>query len=114
MPFIGMKTNIEISKEKEISLKQKFGKAIELVPGKSENWLMVSLEQNGTLYFKGQSEQGIAFVEINLFGSANSGVYDKLTAAITQIINEELNIAPSQIYVKYEEVKYWGWNGSNF
>lgn len=113
MPFIGMKTNLEVSKEKEISIKQKFGKAIELVPGKSEGWLMVSLEQNCILYFKGQTEQGIAFVEIKLFGSSNSEVYNKLTAAVTKIIHEELDIAPNQIYVKYEEVKYWGWNGGN-
>jgi phenylpyruvate tautomerase PptA (4-oxalocrotonate tautomerase family) len=114
MPFISTKTNIEITKEKEASIKQKLGKAIELVPGKSEAWLMLSFEDKVNMYFNGQSDKPVAFVEVKLFGGASAGAYDKLTAAVTKILNEELDISPSQIYVKYEEVKTWGWNGSNF
>lgn len=36
MPFIKVKTSCPISKEQEITLKRRMGKAIELVPGKSE------------------------------------------------------------------------------
>ena len=43
MPFINTNTNIEISKEQEITLKEKLGKAIEIL-GKSEGWLMLSFE----------------------------------------------------------------------
>ncbi len=113
MPYINAKTNVAISKETEIEIKKKLGKAIELIPGKSENWLMVSLEERCSLYFKGRSDNAIAFVEVKLFGSADDGAYDKLTAAVTKILKEELNIAPDQIYVKYEEVSHWGWNGNN-
>lgn len=113
MPFISTKTNIEISKEREASIKQKLGKAIELVPGKSEAWLMLAFEDKVSMYFKGQADKPIAFVEVKLFGGANAIAYDKLTAAITKILNEELSIDPAQIFVKYEEVKTWGWNGGN-
>ena len=37
-----------------------------------------------------------------------------MTAAVTQILSEELSLAPDRIYVQYEEVNHWGWNGSNF
>jgi phenylpyruvate tautomerase PptA (4-oxalocrotonate tautomerase family) len=114
MPYINTKTNIVITKDKENSIKEKLGKAIELIPGKSESWLMVGFEDQCSLYFKGKGDQAIAFVEVKLFGSASSGAFDKLTSAITNILKEELNIAPNQIYVKYEEVSNWGWNGSNF
>lgn len=113
MPFISTKTNIEITKEREASIKQKLGKAIELVPGKSEAWLMLSFEDKASMYFKGQADKSMAFVEVKLFGGASAVAYDKLTAAITKILNEELSIDPAQIYVKYEEVKTWGWNGGN-
>ena len=36
MPFINTNTNVEISKEKELALKSKLGKAIEIL-GKSES-----------------------------------------------------------------------------
>ncbi len=113
MPFISTKTNIDITRERADAIKQKLGKAIELVPGKSEDWLMLSFEDKVPMYFKGGSDKSMAFVEVKLFGGSNAGVYDKLTAAITKVLNEELNISPAQIYVKYEEVKTWGWNGSN-
>jgi len=114
MPYIGTRTNIEITKEKEEVIKKKLGKAIEIIPGKSEEWLMVSLEDRCSLYFKGDTEKPTAFVEVKIFGSSTQQIYEKLTAAITDILKLELNINPNRIYVRYEETKYWGWNGSNF
>lgn len=114
MPCIQTKVNVKIPKDKETAIKTKFGKAIELLPGKSESWLMLSFEDECDLYFKGKNDEGMAFVEVKLFGKANDAAYDKLTAAITKILNEELNISPANIYVKYEETEHWGWNGSNF
>lgn len=114
MPCILTKTNVAISPEQEAALKTKLGKAIALIPGKSESWLMLSFEENCKLYFKGETREGIAFVEVKLLGKANGSDYDKRTAAITDILHQELNISPSQIYVKYEETSHWGWNGSNF
>ncbi len=114
MPCIQTKVNVPISKEKEEIIKSKFGKAIELIPGKSENWLMLSFEDNCSMYFKGAGTEGIAFVEVKLFGKASGDAYNQLTAAITEILNRELGISSSQIYVKYEEAAHWGWNGSNF
>jgi phenylpyruvate tautomerase PptA (4-oxalocrotonate tautomerase family) len=113
MPCIETKVNVKITKEKEELLKARFGKAIELIPGKSEGWLMLSFEDECNLYFKGTKEPGIAFVEVKIFGKSGDEAYARLTAAITDILNQELNISPSRIYVKYEEVAHWGWNGSN-
>jgi phenylpyruvate tautomerase PptA (4-oxalocrotonate tautomerase family) len=114
MPCIQTKVSVKISKEKEQIIKSRLGKAIELIPGKSEEWLMLSFEDECHLYFKGNNPHGIAFVEVKLFGKASNEAYNKLTAAITDILNQELGINPSQIYVKYEEIAHWGWNGSNF
>ncbi|OPJ64647.1 phenylpyruvate tautomerase MIF-related protein [Clostridium oryzae] len=114
MPCIQTKVNVKISEEKEEVIKSKLGKAIELIPGKSESWLMVSFEDECKLYFKGSKDDKIAFVEVKIFGKASDKAYDDLTAAITDILHEELDISPLNIYVKYEEVDHWGWNGSNF
>jgi phenylpyruvate tautomerase PptA (4-oxalocrotonate tautomerase family) len=114
MPFINTKTNIEITTEKQNAIKTKLGKAIELIPGKSENWLMLSFDDKCSMYFKGQNDKPMVFVEVKLFGSASESAYDKLTAAITKILEDELDAPANQIYVKYEEVSHWGWNGNNF
>ncbi|WMJ23868.1 phenylpyruvate tautomerase MIF-related protein [Paludicola sp. MB14-C6] len=114
MPFIQTKVNVKIEKAQEERIKTKLGKAIELIPGKSENWLMLGFEDECSLYFKGSNQKPIAFVEVKLFGKASSDAYNKLTAAITDILEDELNIASDCCYVKYEEVSNWGWNGNNF
>lgn len=114
MPYILTKTTVSISSEKRETIKKKLGKAIELIPGKSESWLMLAFEDNCSMYFKGSNEKPLAFLEVKIFGKASSDAYDRLTKAITEIISEELGIRPEGIYVKYEEVSTWGWNGSNF
>jgi phenylpyruvate tautomerase PptA (4-oxalocrotonate tautomerase family) len=75
---------------------------------------MLSFEDQSSMYFKGLSDKGIAFVEVKLFGKASSDAYNKLTNAITIILEKELDINPDCIFVKYEEVSNWGWNGNNF
>lgn len=113
MPFINTKTTVEISEEQELSLKEKLGSAISLI-GKSESWLMVNFEDNCRLYFKGNNSEDIAYVEVALFGKASDSQYDALTAEITKIISETIGVDSSRVYVKYEEVDHWGWNGFNF
>jgi phenylpyruvate tautomerase PptA (4-oxalocrotonate tautomerase family) len=113
MPYISAKTNVKLSNDKYESIKTKFGKAIELIPGKSENWLMVSFEDESKLYFKGKNDKPLAFVEVSLYGKTSREAYNSLTREITNILQDELNIQPDCIYVKYEEVSTWGWNGSN-
>lgn len=44
MPFITCKVNRPVSREQEVELKARIGKAIELVPGKSEQYLLLSFE----------------------------------------------------------------------
>lgn len=68
MPFIEAKTNQKISSEQERKLKERLGKAIETIPGKSESWLMLNFQDECRLYFKGDGETPAAFVEIKIFG----------------------------------------------
>lgn len=114
MPYINTKTTVAISLKQREAIKQKLGKAIELIPGKSESWLMVSFEDNSIMYFKGSNAKPLAYVEVKIFGKATADAYRNLTKEITNIINAELSIQPDCIYVKYEEVDTWGWNGNNF
>ena len=114
MPFINSKVNIKILPEQETQLKTKLGKAIELIPGKSESWLMLAFEDDCKLYFKGENSCKIAYVEVKVFGAEDKVAFEKMTVAICEIYNQVLGIAPDKIYVKYETVSNWGWNGKNF
>lgn len=114
MPFINSKLSVKLSEEKKEAVKARLGHAIEAIPGKTEDWLMVSFEDGCSLYFKGNQDAPTAFVEVKIFGSAPDSAYDRLTELITSIYEEELNIPGNRIYIKYEEVLHWGFNGANF
>lgn len=114
MPYIRTTVSKEITQENIENLKAKLGQAIALIPGKSENWLMLAFEDNVNMYFKGDCSEDYAYVEVSLFGSTTDAAYDRLTAAISEIINEEIGIDRANIYIKYEAADHWGWNGTNF
>ncbi len=114
MPYIDSKVSVTMNKEQEVALKTRLGQAITLIPGKSESWLMTGFQDNYHLYFRGDDSQPVAFVEVKVFGGENADAFDALTGEICNIFGEVLGIAADHIYVKYEAVKNWGWNGGNF
>lgn len=114
MPFINSKISVKVTKEQETELKNFLGEAIRTIPGKSESWLMLGFEDEYRLYFRGDASQPIAFVEVSVYGGENKQAFDALTAQICEAFNKILGIAPDHVYVKYEAVSNWGWNGGNF
>ena len=112
MPYIATTANISISSRRKETIKERMGKAIELIPGKSEDWLMLSFRDNVSMFFRGEDEP-CAICQVKLFGTADDQNYADLTEALTDIIREELDIEPDRIYITYDEVNIWGWNGGN-
>ena len=112
MPFIHTRVNRPIDPAAEKEMARKLGKAIELL-NKSESWLMLQFEDNCHLYFKGDSQKPLAFVNVKLLGGASKEQYNSLTAEITHILADTLSISPDGVYVEYDETDYWGWNGAN-
>lgn len=113
MPLINVMTNAAVSKESETAVKSALGQAITAIPGKSESWLMVGIEPEHILYFKGDDSPA-AMVEVSVYGNENPSAFSNLTEKICDILNMHLSIDRSRIYVKYEATSNWGWNGSNF
>ena len=113
MPFINVKTNASVSKEQADRIKSALGKAITAIPGKSEGWLMVGIEPDSMLWFKG-SDQPAAMTQVSLFGSASSNAMNTLTSNITGILSDSLGIPSDRIYVSYQTTPTWGWTGANF
>ena len=114
MPFINSKVSVTITEEQEKELKAGLGRAIAVLPGKSETWLMTGFEDNCRLYFRGDNSQPTEFVEVNVYGAPDSGAFSDLTGEITKLFGKVLGIAPDRIYVKYSATQDWGWNGMNF
>ena len=99
MPFINSKISVALTDAQEQEIKARLGQAITAIPGKSESWLMVGFEPEYKLYFR---------------GSNDPSAVSKLTGESCKIFEDVLGIAPDHVYVKYQAVANWGWNGGNF
>ena len=114
MPYLRTKVNTPVNEEKTATLRRLFGEAISILPGKSERWLMVDIEDNASLSLAGDGSRPLAMLEVELFGKSTPEAYEALTARLTEILGEVLGVSPDGVYVKYAEVDHWGFAGSNF
>ncbi len=112
MPYISTRTNKSIDEKTSNELKNALGKAICAIPGKSEAWLMVENAGSCDLYFRGDNSDTVVFAEVKILGSASNADYDKLTEAMTKVYTDVLGA--KDVYIKYEEIDHWGYNGNNF
>ncbi|MBQ9229345.1 MAG: hypothetical protein IJ168_11030 [Eubacterium sp.] len=113
MPFINVKTNSPLAVQSKEQLKAALGEAITAIPGKSESWLMVNVEETSALYFKG-SDAPCALFDVSIFGSASDSAYEELTRRLCAIAETYLDVPADRTYVKATEVAHWGWNNMNF
>ncbi|MBR1624971.1 MAG: hypothetical protein IJ676_04440 [Clostridia bacterium] len=114
MPFIITRTNVSIDERKERELKTKLGNAIELIPGKSEEYLLLSFEDNQRLWLRGNKIEPIAYVEASIFGNDDHVGFDRFTVEVTKILYETLSVPPQNVYIKYEDIKVWSVYGRTF
>lgn len=115
MPCVQIKTNAKTTAQSAEEIKKVLGQAISFLPGKSESWLMVSIEDQCRMYFGGRGDFPVAMVEVKILGdTVDREGAEKMTEKITQVLGEVLGVAPDHLYIKYEASPDWGWNGKNF
>lgn len=114
MPFVRSKVSVSVSKEQELALKAGLGKAIACVPGKREDYLMLSFEDNCHLYFQGKNDKPIAYLEAALFGNEMHYGYDDFVALVTELYEKTLQIPKENIFIRFEDIPDWAEGGMNF
>lgn len=113
MPLIQLKTTAELTPALRDELTSDFGKMM-AEAGKPESFLMIAFEDGVDLRFSGKKMKNGALVEIKQVGDLGGDVYLCLTKTATRILNERLGIDPKAVYITYQPVDDWGWNGTNF
>ena len=114
MPFITTRINVPLMKEQETRLASGLGKAIEIVPGKTEASLLLGFEDNCHLYLRGDESQPMAYITVAVFGNPFHCGYEQLSQAIAQLFHETLGIDHTRIFIKYEDIPSWSIGGRTF
>ena len=115
MPCIQVKTNVTVSEQAAQAVKSGLGKMISAFPGKTEQWLMITLEDGCSMWFRGETGFPMAMVEVKILGNKiDRAASEKMTEKVCGLFQKELGVEPQNLYIRYTADPDWGWNGSNF
>ena len=113
MPYISTTTNTKITKDKEAELTKALGEVMQRVAGKSEEWLMLSFNDNARMAFRGDNDD-MAILEVSFLGQFTAEVYDALTEELCAVASRIIGVPTNRIYIKYCPTATWGYDGFNF
>lgn len=107
MPFIDVRANCPVTGEQETLLKAGLGKAISLIPGKSESSLMVQIAPECRMWFGGSEAGPIVMAKVSIYGTAAEGSFEKFGEAAVALFRQVLGA--EHVYVKLDETIDWAW-----
>lgn len=84
--------------------------------GKSIEYVMVMINCGNSLSFAQDTETPCAYLEVKNVGKLPPEKTQNLTTHLTALVTETLKIAPSRVYIEFQESErhLWGWNGKTF
>ncbi len=114
MPLLKIHTNRPLDGTAQTALMQKASAKVAELLGKPERYVMIALDTNQAMLFAG-SDAPLAYLELKSIGLPDDAT-TPLSAALCQLISEELNIAQDRIYIEFTnaERRRWGWDGHTF
>jgi len=104
MPFVKAKFSCPVSAEQERMLKSRFGKAIALIPGKSEDYFFLELESGCRIWLHGSDSEPAAYLEAAVYGVDDHAGYPEFAAEAARSCEQVLGIPLRNVFVKFEDI----------
>lgn len=111
MPYIKLSTNKTLTLQQEVKIKEKLGQLISIIPNKSEESLMVHMEDNQVMYFRGK-EIPCMMIAIHLYKETDNKYKRQFTEELTKFIADCTQIKIEDQYLTFHEYPTWGMNGT--
>jgi phenylpyruvate tautomerase PptA (4-oxalocrotonate tautomerase family) len=114
MPFLNIKTNVEIPQNSRESLLKKASQTVAQALHKPEQYVMVGAETGLAIMFAGSTSPA-AFAELRALGLPLNKTTE-LSRLICDFLHSELKIPRDRIFINFADVagSQWGWNGQTF
>lgn len=114
MPYLSIQTNQSLSKDQATEFLQKASQTLSAMLGKSENYVMVAIQDASHMMFAGTTDP-TAYLQIKSLGLPESATSD-FSRLLCGFITQELGIAGERIYIEFSgpERHMWGWNNKTF
>lgn len=110
MPFITIITTKTLTLQQEVTLKEIAGKLISIFPNKTEDYLMMHIEDNQVMYFKGK-ELDCMKIDVQLYGYVDIQYQREFCERFMKEIEKVTQISISRQYLTIHEYEHWGMEG---
>lgn len=107
MPYINTTTTKKITEEQRLELINTFGKLIEIIPGKIEEYLMLNFEGEAKMAYQGDANQDCAILAVDILGAAEEKYLARLSDELCLAVNRVLGVPTERIYVKFGVYDHW-------
>jgi len=111
MPYLQISLSPKLDDATKTALIREAGKLIELIPGKSESVLMVRLDDDADVRFRGICEK-CAYVSVSLYKPSSFEAKQAFAKAFTESLGQLAGIEPSNVFLTYTEFPNWAANGN--
>ena len=114
MPLLTVTTNRPRSPDERREAVRHLSRVVAEVLGKSERYVMVSLQCNPDMLFAG-NDAPLALLRLNSIGLPHERTTE-LSATLTDAVTGLLGVAADRVYIEFcdAERHLWGWNGGTF
>lgn len=114
MPYLLIRTNKDITAEDQQKLLTKATHLISAALGKSERYVMVSVESGIPMQF-GTKSDPCAYLELKSIGLPGDHT-STLSLSLCGLLTEELGIPTDRTYIEFADAPrhMWGWNNATF
>ncbi len=114
MPYLKIQSNIAIDDTASARLLAEASKRVAYELGKPESYVMVALEPPQPMLFAG-SNAPLAYLELKSISLPESKT-PALSAALCDLIEEQLSIPAARIYIEFADAPraMWGWDSGTF
>ena len=110
MPYIKFATTKTLTINQEQSLKNSAGQLISILPNKKEENLMIHIEDNQVMYFKGK-ELDCMKIECQWFHHVDLEYQQEFVKKLMADVEKITKVPVSNQYLTIEEYDHWGKNG---
>ena len=111
MPYISFQTNNKLSKEDKNKIGKKAGELITILPGKVEERLMINVEDDCHLMFRGENNPCM-MIQVKLFNASSIEAKTEFANKLVNEISLISGVPVSEIFMNYAEYPNWVVNGT--
>lgn len=114
MPFVSCMLTRPASEAQCDTLKVAITGAMDGIAGKGEQYLMVAVQPDVTLFFQGDIVNASAYLDVRYVGQFPRNVKERLAESLSDAVADIMSVAKNRVYVSFSAVAAddWAHNGS--